>query len=195
LLLQGKARGENVQRSRRRVFGDDAIRSLVGDVPSLAHDLPADPLLMEQETYLRDTLLRDTDVMGMAHGVEIRAPFLDPEVIGVARGIGSAALLDRKRAPKWPLRDGWRQQLDAEALARRKTGFTLDLAGWLQKDGRDRLESSREQVLELAADRNDARRTWALAVGELRRGHASSWVRAFSLIQLAEQYRRWGAPV
>jgi len=32
---------------------------------------------MELRTYLHNQLLRDTDIMGMAHGVEIRAPFLD----------------------------------------------------------------------------------------------------------------------
>ena len=194
LTLQGRARGENVQRARRRILGDDAIQSLVGPAPELARDLPDDPLLVEQRTYLCDTLLRDTDVMGMAHGVEIRAPFLDPEVIGVARGIGTTALLDRKRRLKWPLREGWGRDLDEEALARHKTGFTLDLAHWLRTGGRTLLESSREPVLDLAVDRRSAIRTWDLAVAELQRGHASSWVRAYSLVQLAEQYRRWGPP-
>src|SRR5438132_4913145 len=32
---------------------------------------------MELRAYLHNQLLRDTDIMSMSHGVEVRAPFLD----------------------------------------------------------------------------------------------------------------------
>ena len=35
--------------------------------------------LLEMRMYMGQMLLRDADVMGMAHGLEIRLPFLDTE--------------------------------------------------------------------------------------------------------------------
>jgi asparagine synthase (glutamine-hydrolysing) len=195
LMLAGHARGENQQRARRRIFSDGVIRALVGEVPSLPDGLPEDPLLLEQQTYLLNTLLRDTDIMGMAHGVEIRAPFLDPEVIGAARAVGTRQLLASDKPPKWILRKGWSDFLDRKAVTRRKTGFTMDLANWLNTTGSALVEEAHVTLAKSVAQPRLLEAIWRRSVSELDRGHASAWVRTFGLVQLAEQFRRWGIAV
>jgi asparagine synthase (glutamine-hydrolysing) len=90
---------------------------------------------LESGHYLRDQLLRDADWAGMAHGVEIRAPLVDiqllralaPYLPGLRPGIGKAALA---AAPSTPL--------PSALLARRKTGFSVPTADWMASaDGGD----------------------------------------------------------
>ncbi len=83
--------------------------------------------LLELEGYMRSTLLRDTDAMAMAHGLELRVPFLDHALVecclrfGVA-GRGVKTLLVRAAADLVP-----------PGLARRpKQGFVLPMARWMR---------------------------------------------------------------
>lgn len=195
-LLEGAAAREPQQRSWRRLLPDSVIRSLVHEpvaVPRAPDD--PDPLRLEQTTYLRDTLLRDTDVMGMARGVEIRAPFLDPQVLGVADGIGAPRILARDRAPKWLLREGWGPALASGTLVRRKTGFTLDVAAWLLGRGHGVIERTRDGLgSQRFIERNAASRFLDRCEAQLRSGHPAAWVPLFALAQVQEQLRRWGEP-
>jgi asparagine synthase (glutamine-hydrolysing) len=196
LLLEGMARGELMMRSWRRLFSNRQIHRLLPNLPFPDTGAqPSDRLLLEQETYLRDTLLRDTDVMGMAHGVEIRAPFLDPQVLTAAAQIGTKAMLARGRMPKWPLREGWREDLDFGTLTRSKTGFSLDLAKWFCGTGRPILEEARHGLRKRGVvDRNELERLWSIWSRRLASGHPAAWVPFFAMIQLEEQFRRWGEP-
>jgi asparagine synthetase B (glutamine-hydrolysing) len=196
LLLQGGASGLPAQRSWRRVFSDREIRTLLPGIPvPLDHIGRADPLELEQSTYLQDTLLRDTDVMGMAHGVEIRAPYLDPGVLEVAARIGTPTLLRRDKPPKWVLREGWARELESASLARKKTGFTLDVAGWLRGEGRQPLNDAKS-VLERSAmvDRAGLDRSWPSWFAKLDSTHPAAWTPLFAMVQLATQLARWGDP-
>jgi asparagine synthase (glutamine-hydrolysing) len=196
MLLEGAARGESLQRSWRRVYSDAQLRRLMPGVPPPPTSAPArDPLDLEQQTYLRDTLLRDTDVMGMAHGVEIRAPYLDPEVLEAAAAIGSANLLRAGKAPKWVLREGWAEDLEAGSTARKKSGFTLDVAGWLRAEGRELLAAARAGLLRRAClDPRAVASAWDAWTARLDTGHPAAWGPLFALVQLNEQFERWGEP-
>jgi asparagine synthase (glutamine-hydrolysing) len=196
-LMEGAAAGEPMQRSWRRLFPESVIRSVFSkhaqQQQSPDHEL--DPLTLEQSTYLRNTLLRDTDVMGMARGVEIRAPYLDPELLGVVRGIGWEAVLDRRRPRKWILREGWGEALERGTLDRAKTGFTLDVASWLRGPGREFLAQARTTL----ADQRFLDRAAAMALfdrweARLDQRHPAAWAPLFALAQVAEQIRRWGEP-
>jgi asparagine synthase (glutamine-hydrolysing) len=173
----------------------DEIRRLMPDV-RLPEPRPhsTDQLEIEQQTYLRDTLLRDTDVLGMAHGVEIRPPYLDPAVLKVASSIGSDRLTRLDRPSKWVLRDGWTNVLEPRTLRRPKTGFTLDFRSCLAKS---------EGVLHEAAGR--VRRSSlfdAKALAEwlsqsrrlLRTTHPSSSVHTLMMLHVWNQLERWGEP-
>jgi len=103
----------------------------------LASDITPDPgfdfgrvLLLESTNYMRHQLLRDADWAGMAHGIEIRVPFVDlpllklvaPQTRVMVPGAGKALLA---QAPSRPLPN--------EILARAKTGFAVPTGAWIAK--------------------------------------------------------------
>jgi asparagine synthase (glutamine-hydrolysing) len=83
---------------------------------------------LESGHYMRNQLLRDCDWAGMAHGVEIRLPLVDVQLLnsvapflpGLRAGKGKAALA---AAPNVPL--------PVEVLRREKTGFSVPAGDWL----------------------------------------------------------------
>jgi len=83
---------------------------------------------LELQRYTQNTLLRDADVYGMAHSVEIRTPFLDHVVLETALGYSQwARALPTKRLLKRMLAGRGLDQL----LKRKKSGFVLPYADWL----------------------------------------------------------------
>ena len=110
-----------------RITGTDFDSDCIAEAAS--PDLPQDPREevshLELTRYLRHQLLRDADVMGMAHGVEIRVPFVDHvlfeklQKIPVRTRLARGKQLLRQAVP------------EVAPLDRRKRGFTLPLASWL----------------------------------------------------------------
>lgn len=82
-------------------------------------------------TYLPGDLLTKVDVATMAHGLEARCPFLDPEVVGLALAIPSAFKSDGLEG-KRILKDAFASLLPPETLARGKQGFGVPLAKWFR---------------------------------------------------------------
>lgn len=195
LIAAGVASGETPNRSVRRLLSEHEVKSLLPTSHSTRDLRHGDVLAIEQNTYLRDTLLRDTDVMGMASSVEIRAPFLDPEVIEAASRFGTDQLIHRGRPSKWVLRDHWSGVMSERARRRSKTGFTLDMPRWLSGPGRERVDAAVDAlrrsplVSSSALERNV--RAWR---ADLAAGRAQAWPLIFALVQLAQQVRRWGEP-
>jgi asparagine synthase (glutamine-hydrolysing) len=86
---------------------------------------------LEMNDYMRNVLLRDGDVMSMAHGLEVRVPFLDDELVGFMAGVPGSM----KRSPDTPkhlLVKALRQPLPSEIVHRPKMGFELPFAVWLR---------------------------------------------------------------
>ena len=75
----------------------------------------------------------------MAHGLEVRAPFLDTDLLELALRLPDStrmARLSLKRAMKLAVTD----LLPPEILQRRKQGFGLPLDRWFRTDLRDYIE-------------------------------------------------------
>jgi asparagine synthase (glutamine-hydrolysing) len=88
---------------------------------------------LDFETYLLSILNRQ-DKMSMAASLESRVPFLDNEIIELARSLPSGfkqTLRDRKRV----LKDVARRYLPAAIVDRRKSGFGVPLAAWMRSGG------------------------------------------------------------
>jgi asparagine synthase (glutamine-hydrolysing) len=86
--------------------------------------------LLDMTNYLRNTLLRDADVMGMAHALEIREPLLDHRLVERTMTVpGRWKLAHRQNKP---LLARAVPELPAAASARPKMGFTLPLETWLR---------------------------------------------------------------
>ena len=88
---------------------------------------------MNVETYLLDDLLVKADRMSMAHGLEVRSPFLDTELLELALRLppsSKARGLSLKRVLKAAVAD----LLPPEILGRRKRGFGVPLDRWFRED-------------------------------------------------------------
>lgn len=95
---------------------------------------PLDRLLdLNIRTYLLDDLLPKVDRMSMAHGLEVRSPFLDRELAEFAFRLAPSARL-RGLALKRVLRAAVADLLPREILRRPKRGFGVPLDRWFRED-------------------------------------------------------------
>jgi asparagine synthase (glutamine-hydrolysing) len=95
---------------------------------------PLDRLLdLNIRTYLLDDLLPKVDRMSMAHGLEVRAPFLDRELAELAFRLSPNARL-RGMSLKRVLRAAVRELLPKEILNRPKRGFGVPIDRWFRQD-------------------------------------------------------------
>jgi asparagine synthase (glutamine-hydrolysing) len=177
--LEGEATLPRAYQAVRSIFSpaerDKIGRSLLGaawenSFPSeIVPELPVDPAdgvsYLELTRYLRNQLLRDADVMSMAHGLELRVPFVDHELLAVLRTIPAAVRL----APGKKL---LREAVPGLPEWRCKRGFTFPFNAWLDTTWRDLKEELRG----------------APAVP------LDSWSRKWSLIVLSRWLRRHDFP-
>ena len=138
---------------------------------------------LESKFYMRNTLLRDSDFMSMAHGLEVRVPFLDKALVEACFRI-PGRLKVRGDLPKGLLLANLGVELPREIVNRPKRGFTLPFERWL----RGEMKSVVEDTLlkgdwEQVSIRADAvRQVWnRFLAGE------TSWSRPWALFVL----KRW----
>jgi len=130
---------------------------------------------VEMKRYLHDQLLRDSDVFGMAHSVEVRVPYLDDAVVAAAASLPAALKMNGK-SNKPALVDAIGDSLVSEASRRSKRGFSFPLEAWI----RERAGSMRDMALETSVlDRAAVAKLWTA----FERGHLH-WSRAWSLAVL-----------
>lgn len=120
---------------------DDAAQGEYADTWGSTEGLhPLDRVLdLNLRTYLLDDLLVKADRMSMAHGLEVRSPFLDVELASYAIQLRPGLKFGRmslKRVLKYAMR----AELPAEIINRRKRGFGVPLDRWFRTDLRAYLE-------------------------------------------------------
>ena len=84
--------------------------------------------------YLTDDILVKSDRTAMMHSVEARAPFLDLDVVDLARRIPSRLKL-RHGETKFVLKTAIKGLLPDWVLQRRKQGFGVPVGRWLAEGG------------------------------------------------------------
>jgi asparagine synthase (glutamine-hydrolysing) len=89
--------------------------------------------------YLQDNVLLKVDRASMAHSLEVRVPFLDRDVVEYASRIQPADKL-RGLTTTYVLKRALRPLLPNEISHRRKTGFMMPVAVWLNRDMRETIE-------------------------------------------------------
>jgi asparagine synthase (glutamine-hydrolysing) len=88
--------------------------------------------LIELRSALPDELLMFTDKLSMAHGLEVRVPYLDREIVAFVSRL-PARFKVRHGQRKWLHRRVCERFLPHEVLARKKRGFGVDAVDdWLQ---------------------------------------------------------------
>lgn len=129
--------GPKAMRARHPFEGLDLLRAPLiehrvfeGNTPSPAWD-PLQRAQAEDCTdWLPNDLLAKLDRCLMAHGIEGRTPFLDPEVAAFAFRLPQA-LKVRRRLGKWLLRRWLAEKSHALEPFARKRGFTVPVGEWI----------------------------------------------------------------
>ena len=130
----------------RQLFGRADIRALTSTAAEPFDSAPPEAsafnrvAFAEIDTYLRNVLLRDADVMGMAHGLEIREPLLDHELVETVLALGDD-VKSRGPGPKPLLARAVGRELPSHTLRRKKQGFSLPLDRWMRSALRPEVES------------------------------------------------------
>ncbi|MGI4751821.1 MAG: asparagine synthase (glutamine-hydrolyzing) [Janthinobacterium lividum] len=88
---------------------------------------------LEQDLYMQNQLLHDTDNMSMQHGIEIRVPFLDTELIKSIENIDPSIRFDNK-VSKGLLINSYQDLLPEEIWNRQKMGFSFPLQRLLKSN-------------------------------------------------------------
>ena len=89
-----------------------------------------DFLRTDQEFVLPNDMLKKVDLMSMRHALEVRAPFLDRELVDFVNGLPEEYKLQGNNG-KRILRDAFRDQLPTEVFSRSKKGFEIPLHEWI----------------------------------------------------------------
>ena len=145
LLHRGSMPLEERYYGNARSFSDAQLRSVLREfrpewthqdvtAPIYARSVGWDPVARMQHldlfTWLRGDILVKADKMTMANSLELRVPFLDPEVYRVA----SQVPLDQKitkDTTKYALRKSLEGIVPSHVLHRAKLGFPVPLRHWL----------------------------------------------------------------
>ncbi len=137
---------------------------------------------LESRFYQGNMLLRDGDVNGMAHSLEVRVPMLDQRMLDLMPSIPGNIRLPTPLADKHLMRVAFAPQLRPALLAQRKRGFTLPIGRWMFGPLRDLCEHALINLKSLNilnADGID--QVWNQFLEE---PESSIWSRAFTLCVL-----------
>jgi asparagine synthase (glutamine-hydrolysing) len=137
---------------------------------------------LELRNYTLNTLLRDTDCMSMAHGLEVRVPLLDHKLVEFLFALPPGQKL-RPGFPKYLLVEAVRDLLPAEVVHRPKRGFTLPFEQWLRDELREQLQQQFREwddgPLSSYLEGHELRKVWsAFLAGR------TSWSRPWALYVL-----------
>jgi len=90
-------------------------------------------LALDASFFLTDHNLNYTDKMSMATGVEVRVPFLDPDLVAFAATL-DPGFKQKGRVGKWILKQAMGSLLPHEIIYRPKSGFGAPLRRWLKNE-------------------------------------------------------------
>jgi len=155
-----------------------------------ARDDLAALLEIDRLNYLPDYILRKADLCTMAHGLEMRAPFLDHRFVGAVQGLPARARFTTP--PKMLLAPALAPLADRAPFTRKKRGFNPPLAGWLEGDLAPRLQGLGARLQASTAGQLDAGRLDAY-VGAWRSGSARLAEQILQLVILDESLAQLAA--
>jgi asparagine synthase (glutamine-hydrolysing) len=187
---------------RRRLLNQDVAVGLNGHSPGRLMEAAyvtapkSDPLsgmlAADVSTTLPDDFLVKVDRASMAHGLEVRPPLLDHELMELAARIPSGWKVHRGKT-KWVFKQSYRNLLPGTLIHRTKQGFEIPVDAWLRGPLRETFEAA---VLDPTArvsqlvDQGTARTLYCSHLsGQARNGNV-----LWSLLVLARWADRYLAP-
>lgn len=148
---------------------------------------------LETKLYMGNMLLRDADVFGMRHGLEIRVPLLDRRVVDVALASSRRTLGPFDNANKPWLTRALGSRLPRHVLHQKKRGFSLPQTKWMRGVLRDEFESHLHQLAGSGLlDRDAVWRPWNDLVTAR---DDSAWSRAWLMATLGAWLQQSQTPL
>jgi asparagine synthase (glutamine-hydrolysing) len=175
------------QRGRLVSFADQDER-LRADAPLrevLSETAGLDPInrvsYLESRCYMLNTLLRDSDFMSMAHGLEVRVPLIDHQLARQVMTVPGQWKLES--SPKGLLVNALGGALPDSIVHRKKRGFTLPFERWMREALRPEVEGAIGKIgsgpLDTALDPAAAADVWKSFLRS-----ETSWSRPWALFVL-----------
>lgn len=110
---------------------DETLKTM--DIPTIPKQLEAEEQAgwLETHLFMQNQLLKDTDSMSMQHGIEVRVPFLDQDLIGLLESIPNDIKFKTDK-PKGLLINSFINLIPQKIWDRPKMGFTFPFQYWLK---------------------------------------------------------------
>jgi asparagine synthase (glutamine-hydrolysing) len=120
---------------RRELASENPAAPLLASLENLPDSTPAlnRMLYLEGKHFLADHNLNYTDKMGMATGVEVRVPLLDPDLVAYAARL-PLEYKQNGHVGKWIFKKAMEPWLPADVIYRPKTGFGAPIRHWLKDE-------------------------------------------------------------
>ena len=115
----------------RRLAPLDRIREAITPDPGTPFARVA---ALESALFMRNQLLRDIDWASMAHSLEVRVPLVDAFLL---REVAPAVFTGRRTDGKQMLANSPLTPLPPKILQRKKTGFTVPINDWLEREHKE----------------------------------------------------------
>jgi asparagine synthase (glutamine-hydrolysing) len=148
----------------------------------VAGDHVASVSRLDASFYLQNTLLRDSDVFGMANSLEIRVPYLDRDLIDWAFRLPGEVLLPPKAPLKYLLRKICADLYSSSQQRRPKQGFTIPLRKWMRGPLRSRVEETLSDLC--SSGLVDARGIRSLQTSFESEPTSPAWSRVWAMVAL-----------
>jgi asparagine synthase (glutamine-hydrolysing) len=172
---------------QRLLFDQASIAKLFGLPESNLLPTPlkqafSQALYSEQEWkyYTQPVLLRDSDQYSMAVGLELRAPFMDVDLVDYVMALPDSLKLGQR--PKDLLISAFEAELPRSVYDRQKQGFTLPWAQWMKTDLKH-FCSIRINNFSARLDNPSLQKEWQLF---LKGKSALSWSRFWAVVALED---------
>lgn len=136
--------------ARQLNIDEKQVTSLLNDVmiPSFVNQLSEGNKVSYFETnlYMENQLLKDTDFMSMWHGLEVRVPFLDYDLMTTVQKIHCSLKFNHPQT-KFLLIDSFKELLPEEIWQRKKQGFVFPFDGWMKENAEQFMPANKNETL------------------------------------------------
>ena len=110
-----KLSGKNVDKFTKNYFESKSINSTTRD--------------LELNNYLKNQLLRDSDIFGMKWSIEIRTPFIDKDFVSTIKSLPDKYIFEKNKGILSEALD-----LPLHIINKKKQGFTFPFESWLKNN-------------------------------------------------------------
>jgi asparagine synthase (glutamine-hydrolysing) len=159
-LIQGKLSGAHEYFLVRALFCQEPVSNLFADPEQAQTEIDKDfqrtlrltekgpqgdlfnqISYLETFHYLQNMLLRDTDMMSMAHPLEVRVPFMDHRLVELMFQVPGNVKASGENYSKSLLVDSMRELVPDSVSRRKKMGFTFPFEIWMRGALRPEIEA------------------------------------------------------